>query len=158
MARLSLLPYGFVWEKCSEFQTTSPLEPLGQCCSNFICSLPGAGEWKIAKIVMVHWPRWPPYPYMVKILKNLPLQNRGPLVAESLHKSSGTGGLPKLLKWWSNIDIWPFYGDVMFASLWICMGKNVEKFKWLLLWSLWANVAKISFGTSLGQGNERLLK
>ena len=34
--------------------------------------------------------------YMVKTFENL--QNRGCLVAESLHKSSGTGGLPKLLK------------------------------------------------------------
>ena len=35
-------------------------------------------------------------PYMVKTFKNL-LQNRGCLRAESLHKSSGMGGLPKLL-------------------------------------------------------------
>ena len=39
MIRSILLPYAFVWEKCSEFQTTSPLEPLGQFCSNFIWSL-----------------------------------------------------------------------------------------------------------------------
>ena len=75
MARSSLLPYAFVWEKCSEFQMTSTLEPLGQCCSNFIWSLPRAGKWKIAKMVAVHWPRWPPCPYMVKIFKNLLLQN-----------------------------------------------------------------------------------
>ena len=97
-ARSSLLPYAFVWEKCSEFQMTSSLEPLGQCCSNFIWSLPGTGEWKIAKMVAVHWPRWPPCPYMIKTFKNLLFQNRACLVAESLHKSSGTGGLPKLLK------------------------------------------------------------
>ena len=47
--RSILLPYAFVWEKCSEFQTTSPLEPLGQFCSNFIWSLLRLGEWKIAK-------------------------------------------------------------------------------------------------------------
>ena len=34
---------------------------------------------------------------MVKTFKNLLLQNRGHLGAESLLKSSGTGGLPKLL-------------------------------------------------------------
>ena len=94
----SLLPYAFVWEKCSEFQTTSSLEPLSQFCSNFIWNLLRLGEWKIAKLVVVSWPRWPPCPYMVKTFKNLLLQNRGCLGAESLHKSLGTGGLPKLLK------------------------------------------------------------
>ena len=52
-ARSSLLPYALVWEKCSEFQTTSPLEPLDQCCSNFIWSLLRLGEQKIAKMVKV---------------------------------------------------------------------------------------------------------
>ena len=86
-------------------------------------------------MIAVHWPRWPPCPYMVKPLKNLLLQNRGCFWAAPLHKLSGTGGLPKLLKWWSYIDVWPFYGEVKFASLCICMGtihlyaKNVENFK-----------------------------
>ena len=102
------------------------LEPLGQCCSNFIWSLPWAGEWKVAKMVVVHWPIWPPCPYMVKTFKNLLLQNRGCLVAESLHKSLRTWCLPNLLKWWSYIDIWPFYGKVKFASLCTCMGKMLR--------------------------------
>ena len=79
------------------FQMTS-LKPLSQFCSNFIWSLLRLGERKIAKIVAIHLVRWPPYPYMVKTFKNLLLQNRGCLGAETLHKSSGTGGLPKLLK------------------------------------------------------------
>ena len=70
---------------------------LGQFCTNFIWSLFRLGEWKIAKMVAVHWPRWPPCPYMVKTFKNLLLQNRGRLGAESLLKSSGTGVLPKFL-------------------------------------------------------------
>ena len=53
----------FVWKKCWEFQTTSPLKPLGQCCSNFIWSLLRFGEQKIAKIVTIHWLRWSPSPY-----------------------------------------------------------------------------------------------
>ena len=116
---------------------TFPLKPQSQFCSNFIWSLLRLGEWKIAKMVAVHWLRWPPYPYMVKTFKNLLLQNRGCLGDESLHKSSGTGGLANLLKWWSYIDVWPFYSDVKFASLYICMGaihlygKNVENFKQL---------------------------
>ena len=119
----------FVWEKCWEFQTTSPLKPLGQCCSNFMWSLLRLGERKIAKMVTVHWPRWLRCPYMVKIFKNLLLQNQISPGALPLHKSLGTGDLPKLLKWWSYIDIWPFYGKVKFASdafvwaLYIYMGK-----------------------------------
>ena len=37
-------------------------------------------------------------------------------------------------------------------------GKNVQNLKRLLRWSLWANFAQISYGASLGWGNERLLK
>ena len=37
-------------------------------------------------------------------------------------------------------------------------GKNVQNFKQLLLWSLLAKFAKISYGASLGRGNERLQK
>ena len=168
--RSSLLPYAFVWApyylygKNIENFKQPPLKPLGQSCSNFMWSLLGTGEWKIAKTVVIYCPRWQPCPYMVKTFKNLLLQNRGCLGAESLHKFSGTGGLPKLRKWWSYTDVWPFCGKVKFASVCICIGtihlygKNVDNFKWLLLWSLWANVAQISYGTSLGQGNERLLK
>ena len=111
-------------------------EPLGQCCSNFFWSLPGAREWKIAKIVAVHWTRWLPCPYMVKTFKSLVLQDRGCLVPESLHILSGTGGLPKLLKWWSYIDIWSFYSEVKFASVCIwrgpihLYGKSVDYFRW----------------------------
>ena len=44
MIRSILLPKAFVWEKYSEFQKTSPLEPLGQFCTNFIWSLLRLGE------------------------------------------------------------------------------------------------------------------
>ena len=57
---------------------------------------------------------------MVRPFKNL-LQNWGCLGAKSVHKSSGTGDLLKLLKRLSYVDIWPFYGKVKFASLCICM-------------------------------------
>ena len=95
--------------------TSSPLWPL-------IWSLLRLVERKIAKMVAVRWPRWSPCPYMVKSFKNLLFQNQGFLGAESLHKSSVTGGLPKILKWWSYIDVWPFDGKVEVASLCVCMG------------------------------------
>ena len=59
---------------------------------------------------------------MIKTFKNPLLQNQISPGALSLHKSSGTGDLPKLLKWWSYVDVWPFYGKVKFASPCICMG------------------------------------
>ena len=152
-------PHTFEWKNCWEFQTTSPLKPLSQFCSNFIWSLLRVGKLKIAKVVAVRWPRWPPYPYMVKTFKNLLLQNRESLRAES----SGTRGLPKLLKELSYVNIWPFHGKVKFASLCICMSpihlnrKIVENFKGLL-WSHWAKFAQISYSAFLGRGNERLQK
>ena len=88
----------------------------------------GQGNERLLKWLPSIDPGWLPCPYMVKHFKNFLLQNRGYLQAES----SGMGGLPKLLKWWSYIDIWPFYGEVKFASVCICMdhihlyGKNVE--------------------------------
>ena len=121
-----LLPCAFIWApyicmgKCWEFQTTPPLKPLGQCCSNFMWSLLRLGEWKIAKIFAVHWPQWLPCPYIGKTFKNLLLQNQIIPGALSLHK------------WWSYVDIWPFYDKVKFASPCICMGpmhlyrKNIE--------------------------------
>ena len=60
------------------------------------------GERKIAKR---SWSVDQDGPYMVKTFKNLLLQNRECLGAEPLQESSGTGGLPKLLKEFSYIDI-----------------------------------------------------
>ena len=126
---------------------------LWSCGANFALRV---GKWKIAKMVTVRWPRWLPCPYMIKTFKTLHLQNWGCLGAESLQESSGMGGLPKLLKELSYVDVWPFYGKVKFASLCICVslihlnGKIVENFKRLLLWSLWANFAQISYGATLG--------
>ena len=157
-------PCTFEWENCWEFQTTSPLKLLSQFCSYFIWSHLRVGKQKIAKIVGFSWPRWPPCPYMIKTFKNLLLQNRECLGAKSLHKSSGTRGLPKLLKEFSYVDIWPFCGRVKFASLCICMSpihlnrKIVENFNLLLLWSHWAKFAQISYWAFLSRGNERLLK
>ena len=68
--------------------------------------------------------------HMEKTFKNLLLQNRECLGAEPLQESSGTGGLPTLLKEVSYVHVWLFYGKVKFASLCIWMGKT---FKNLLL-------------------------
>ena len=153
-----------VCSSINTFQTTSPLKPLSLFNSNSIWSLLRTGKQKIANMVVVRWPRWSPCPYILKTFKNLPLQDWGCLGAESWHRSSGKRGLPKLLKWWLHVDIWPFHGKVKFASLSICispnicLGKMLRISKGLLLWIRWADVAQISWGASLGQRNERLLK
>ena len=130
---------------------------------NFIWSLHRSKEWKISEMVAAGWPRWPSCPYMVKNIKNLLLQYLG-CHAEFLHKLSEMRDLPKLLKWLSYVDVWPLYGKVMFGSLCIYMslvhlyGKIVENFKWLLLWSSWANYAQILYGASLGRGQLKIAK
>ena len=96
-----------------------------------------------------------PRPYMVKTFKNLLLQNRECLEAEPMQESSRTGGLPKLLKELSYVDVWLFYGKVKFASLCICMGKT---FKNLLLQNRACLMAE-SLHISLGAGGQpKLLK
>ena len=49
-----------------QFQTSSPLKPLGQLNSNYIWRLLRTRERKFVQMVLVTWPRWPPRPYMVK--------------------------------------------------------------------------------------------
>ena len=67
----------------------------------------------------------------------------------------------KVAKWWSYIDVWPFYGEVCFPmhlyGHHIFVWENVENFK-RLLWSFWASIAQILCGAFLGWGNEKLLK
>ena len=107
-------------------------EASGPMCSNFMWSLFGEGEQKIAKMVMVHWPKWLPCPYMVKTFKNLLLQNQISPWPYSLHKLWGTGDLPNLLKWWSYVNVWPFTArsNLLFhAFIWaiyIYMGKMLR--------------------------------
>ena len=66
---------------------------------------------------------------MVKTFKNLLLQNRGCLQAESLHKPSGTGGLPKLLKCWlyTEFDLFMARSSLLVYAFvcapYICMEK-----------------------------------
>ena len=45
-----------------------------------------------------------------------------------------------------------------FCFLMHLYGKNVQNFKQLLLWSLWANFAQTSYEASIDRGNKRLLK
>ena len=51
-------------------------EAPGPVLLKFHAEPPWAGEWKIAKMGMVHWSKWLPCPYMVKTFKNLLLHNQ----------------------------------------------------------------------------------
>ena len=66
----------------------------------------------------------------------------------------GGGRSTKLLKWWSDVYIWPFYDTVKFASLCFCMGPIHLYGKMLKISndfsSKAAGPAQISFGASLG--------
>ena len=96
------------------------------------------GEQKIAKIVAVRWPRWPPRPYMVKTFKNLLLQNRECLGAEPLQESSGTGGLPKLLKELSYVDL--FTARSSFLPCAFVWEKPLKTFFSKTEYALWLNL------------------
>ena len=127
-ARSSLLLYAFVWapyicmEKMLIISNDLFSEASGPVLLKFHSEPPWAGEWKIAKMGMVHWSKWLSCPYMVKTFKNLLLHNQispGPL---SLHKLWGTRDLPKLLKWWFLLTFDLFTSKVKFASPCIGMG------------------------------------
>ena len=70
--RGELLVYQWLWRPLSvrrpsvrqQFQTSSPLKPLGQLNSNFKWRLLRIGERKFVQMVPVTWPRWPPCPHI----------------------------------------------------------------------------------------------
>ena len=49
---------------------------LGHLKPKLMWKFKGEWEWKFIQMSRVIWPTWPPYPYMVKTLKNLLLQNQ----------------------------------------------------------------------------------
>ena len=71
----------------------------------------------------VTWPRWPPCPYMVKILKNLLLQNQLTNDLETWYVALCMWVLPRLFKLSPWVDLDPFYAKVKFGHIGFCMGK-----------------------------------
>ena len=64
-------------------ETTAPMKP------NFMWSLIGMGERKFVQTVQITLSRWPPYPSMVKTLKNLLLRNQKTDDLETWYAASG---------------------------------------------------------------------
>ena len=109
---------------CPHFQTSSPPEPLGRLSSNFMWSILGVGERKFVFFVQVTWPRWPNFPYGVKLKKNLLLRNRWADLDETWYVACGTWAHHSLYKLWPLDDLDLFYAKVKFGNLGISMGKN----------------------------------
>ena len=82
------------------------------------------GERKFVQTVLVTWRRWPPYPYMVKTLKNLLLRNQKADDLETWYAASGARVLPSLFKWWPWVDLDLFYSKAKFGPLCFCIGKR----------------------------------
>ena len=81
----------------SQFQTSSPLKPLGQSKPNFMWSLPGKG----AKFYINgpgHITKMAARPIYGKNLKNILLQNQKSYDLETWHVASGTQALQSLYK------------------------------------------------------------
>ena len=69
-------PHTLVWKKMLIISNGFSSEASGPVLLKFHAEPPWAGEWKIAKMGMVHWSKWLPCPYMVKTFKNLLLHNQ----------------------------------------------------------------------------------
>ena len=111
-------------------QTTSPLKPLGQCCLNFMWSLLRLGERKIAKMVAVHWPRWSPYPYILKnLLKSFTPEQRMPrgwTFAKIIADGRSTKITKMMVVHWHLTFFTARSSLLPYAFVWapyICMGK-----------------------------------
>ena len=142
MVRSSLLHCGFVWEKnVDNFKWLLLWSLWASVAQISFWSLPGAGKWKIAKMVVVHWPRWPPYLYIVKTFKNLLLQNQGCLVAEPLHKSLLLGPIHLYGKMLiiSNDLHWSLQGQCSSNFMWSLLGAGERKIAKMgvVHWSKW---------------------
>ena len=132
-----------LWSLWASFAQILCGDPLGQGNERLLKWL-----WSITKIAEL--------PMYVKDLEDLLLQNRGCLGAIMWDRRSTKVAKMMVVRW-------PFYSEVKFASICICISpinlhwKN-GNFKWLCLWSLCASVAQITCGASLGKGDKQLLK
>ena len=75
----------------------------------------------------MRWVTWltsPPCPYMVKILKNLLLQNQLTVDLETWCVGLCMWVLPRLFKLSPWVDLDPFYAKVKFGHIGFCMGKK----------------------------------
>ena len=110
----------------NQFSTSLP-KPLVHLSWNLLCSNRMTswlkGYWQYVQMVPRDWTRWPPFPCMVKRLKNLLLQNQESFEADCWYITSGIQGLPND---GCRLTFDLFYGKVRFAPPYICMGKMLK--------------------------------
>ena len=83
-----------------------------------------------------HMTKIAPCPYMVKMFKNLLLNQKADDL-ETWYESFGTQVLPNLSKWWPWVDLDIFYSKVKFGPFCICLGKRLNcrlPRNWCILW------------------------
>ena len=97
--------------------TSSRLKPLSRLKLNFIWRLFGLRERKFVQMVVVTWPRWPPYPYVIKTLKKLFLRNQKADDRETWCAELSAQVLSNLFKWWPWVDLDLFCGKVKFGPV-----------------------------------------
>ena len=68
---------------CQYFQIFSPQNPMGQLKPDFMLRLSELRKWKFLQTVLVIWPRWPPYPYLVKTLKIFCSKTEQPVILKN---------------------------------------------------------------------------
>ena len=110
---------------CQRFQTSSPLKPLGRLKPNFMWSSLWMGEQKFLQMVLVTWPRWPPCPYRVKILKHL-LRNQRADDLVTWYAVSGARLLPNFVQIMTLGWPWPILRQGQIYCLMLSYGKKVN--------------------------------
>ena len=94
---------------------------------HFIWIQDGIKKSNGSQMVVVTWPRWPPYSKLLKTLKGLLLQNYWANCLETWYVAAGTVVLQNLYKTCSWVDLDLIYGKVNFGSIGIWIG-NAENF------------------------------
>ena len=82
-------------------------------------------KWKSMNRMLVTWPRWPPWPYMVKTLQKSPSPEPMDRFPRNLVCSIwDPPAHHSFFKWWPWVDLEIFYGKVKFGNLGFFIGKN----------------------------------
>ena len=118
-------------------QMTSSPKPLGQCQNHLTQMFLLCPFTKIAKMIPLHWTRWPPELKIEKIFKWQLHLGPWPDFKTISQKCSSYGPLPKLVKWFHSAGQMPFTKIAKMVLLdWTKWLPGLEK-KLLIISSPW---------------------